>query len=62
MVGIIPGAGAIARLLKTPAVTVALIGAALLTSELSFRKDKQKDMDELEKIKEEIRRLKAEQE
>lgn len=62
VVGVIPGAGAIARLLKTPAVTVALIGAALLTSELSFRKDKQKDMDELEKIKEEIRRLKAEQE
>ena len=62
VVGVIPGAGAIARLLKTPAATITLIAAALLTSELSFRKDKQKDQDELERIKEEIRRLKAEQE
>ena len=62
VVGVIPGFGAVARLLKTPAATITLIAAALLTSELSFRKDKKKDMDELERIKEEIRRLKAEQE
>lgn len=62
VVGVLPGFGAVARLLKTPAATITLIVAALLTSELSFRKDKQKDLDELEKIKEEIRRLKAEQE
>lgn len=62
VVGVLSGLGAVARLLKTPAATITLIAAALLTSELSFRRDKQKDMDELEKIKEEIRRLKAEQE
>ena len=62
VVGVLPGVGTVARLLKTPVATVSLIAAALLTSELSFRKDKQKDQDELEKIKEEIRRLKAEQE
>lgn len=62
VVGVLSGVGSVARLLKTPTATITLIAAALLTSELSFRKDKQKDMDELEKIKEEIRRLKAEQE
>ena len=62
VVGVLEGAGRYVRFLKTPAVTITLIGGALLLSELSYRKDKQKDQDELEKIKEEIRRLKAEQE
>ena len=62
VIATIPGAGGIVRLLKTPAVTVTLIGGALLLSELTYRKEKQKDEDELDKIKEEIRRLKAEQE
>ena len=58
----IPGAGRIARLLKSPVATVILVGGALLLSELTLRKEKKKDEDELEKIKAEIRRLKAEQE
>lgn len=58
----IPGAGRIARLLKSPVATVILVGGALLLSELTLRKEKKKDDDELEKIKDEIRRLKAEQE
>ncbi|MBQ3193241.1 MAG: signal peptidase I [Oscillospiraceae bacterium] len=62
VVATLPGMGAAARLLKTPAVTITLIGGALLLSELSYRKEKEKDQDELEKIKEEIRKLKAEQE
>lgn len=62
VIAVIGGVGAIARLLKTPAATIALIGGALLLSEFAYRKDKQKDEDELDKIKEEIRRLKAEQE
>lgn len=62
VIGCISGAGGFVRLLKTPAVTVALIAGALAISELSYRKEKQKDQDELDKIKEEIRRLKAEQE
>ena len=62
VVGCIPGAGGIARLLKSPAATVTLVGGALLLSELSLRREKKKDDDELEKIKAEIRRLKAEQE
>ena len=38
-----------------------IIGAVVLM-EMSFRKEKQKDIDELEKIKEEIRKLREEQE
>lgn len=58
----ISGAGGIARLLKSPAATVTLVTGALLLSELTLRREKKKDDDELERIKEEIRRLKAEQE
>lgn len=62
VIGCISGAGGIVRLLKTPAATITMVGGALLLSELTYRREKQKDSDELEKIKEEIRRLKAEQE
>lgn len=62
VIGCLSGMGAIARLLKTPAATITMIGGALLLSELTYRREKQKDEDELDKIKEEIRRLKAEQE
>lgn len=62
VIGVIPGAGKVTRFLKTPAVTVTLLVSALLLSELSFRKDKKKDEDQLDQLKEEIRRLKAEQE
>lgn len=62
VIATIPGAGAAARLLKSPAATVFLVGGALLLSELTFRKEKRQAQDDLEKIKEEIRRLKAEQE
>lgn len=58
----ISGAGGIVRLLKAPGVTVGLIAGALALSELTYRREKKKDEDELDKIKEEIRRLKAEQE
>ena len=58
----IPAAGSMIRLLKSPVATVVLVGGALLLSELTLRKEKKKDEDELEQIKAEIRRLKAEQE
>lgn len=58
----IPGAGTVARFLKTPVANILLIGGALLLSEMSYRKEKDKDQNELDKIKEEIRKLKAEQE
>jgi len=61
VVGILPGAGGIARLLKSPLATAVMIGGALALSELSLRSQRKKDQDELERIKEEIRRLKDEQ-
>lgn len=62
VVRVLPRIGALIKLLKTPAASVMLIVGALLLMEVSYRNDKKKDSDELEKIKEEIRRLKAEQE
>lgn len=58
----IPHLGKIVRLLKTPVATVLLIAAAVLTVELPYRKEKEKNDEELERIKAEIRRLKEEQE
>lgn len=62
VISVIPGLGTIARILKTPVATILLLASAVLLMERSFRKEKQKHADDLEKIKEEIRRLKEEQE
>ena len=58
----IPGAGHVVAFLKTPAGIFGLLGAAILLMEFSYRKEKEKDDDELERIKAEIRKLKEEQE
>ena len=57
----VPVVGAVVRVLKTPLATIALIIGAVLLVELPFQKEKERKKDELEKIKAEIRRLKAEQ-
>lgn len=59
--GCIPYMGTVARILKTPWATALLIGGAVLMVELPYRKKKEEDQEELERIKEEIRRLKEEQ-
>ncbi len=56
----IPGVGGAVRLLKTPVATVVLLAAAVLSVELSYRKEKDKGNEELERIKAEIRALKDE--
>lgn len=61
VIGHVPYVGTLVRLVKTPAVTFALVAGAILMVEFSYRKEREKGDDELEKIKEEIRRLKAEQ-
>ena len=61
VVGCLEDAGKIARVLKSPVATVTMVAGALVLSELTLRKEKKKDEDELEKIKAEIRRLKDEQ-
>lgn len=61
MVARIPLMGAAVQMIKTPVGIFVLLAAAVLLTEMSFRKEKQKGDDELEKIKEEIRRLREEE-
>lgn len=61
VLGWIPYAGKLVNILKTPTGTILVLLCAFLLVELSFRKQKDKDNEELEDIKEEIRRLKEEQ-
>ena len=58
----IPAAGRIVNLLRSPVGTIAVLVLAFALIEGSFRKEKKADNEQLEAIKEEIRRLKAEQE
>ena len=62
VIGRVKNAGAAVRLLKSPMVSLGLLAGAIFLAERSYRKERQKGDDELDKIKEEIRRLKAEQE
>lgn len=62
VIAVLPGMGALVRALKTPYTFLALLVFAVLGLEFSFRREKQKGDDDLEQIKAEIRRLKAQQE
>lgn len=56
----IPAVGLAVNALKTPVGIVTVLAAAFVLTEWSFRAEKQKDREEQDAIKEEIRRLKAE--
>ena len=56
----IPYLGSITNALKTPLGIILVLLAAFLLVEGSFRKQREADVEELEAIKEEIRRLKEE--
>jgi len=58
----IPVAGLLVNAIRTPIGILAVLICAFLLIELSFHKEKETDTEKLEAIKEEIRRLKAEQE
>ncbi len=60
LVGHIPFVGIIVQALKTPLGVIVTLAAAFALLELSYRREKASDFDEIEKIKEEIRRLKSE--
>ena len=62
VIGHIPSMGGLVRFLKNPAAVVGILAAAVFLMEFSYRKEKEKDDDELERIKAEIRKLKDEQE
>lgn len=57
----IPGVGHVVKFLKNPIGIITILAAAVTLMELSYRKEKQKDDDELERIKAEIRKLKDEE-
>lgn len=57
----IPKIGVIISFFKSPVGIILTIGIAVFLMELSFRKEKKQDVDELEAIKEEIRKLKDNQ-
>lgn len=56
----IPMIGTAINMLKSPIATICMIGLALLFIEKSHESDRKKDEIELDKIREEIRRLKEE--
>ncbi len=60
LVATIPGAGKVISAIKTPAGAVIILALAFLLLEFSYRGEKKKDDDDIERIKEEIRRLKEE--
>lgn len=62
VIGHIPSMGGLVRFLKNPAAVVGILAAAVFLMEFSYRKEKEKDDDELERIKAEIRKLRDEQE
>lgn len=58
LIGRVPYVGRLVRWLKSPVGMVVLLGGAMLLLELSWYRERKKDSDALEKIKEEIRKLK----
>ena len=60
MVAHIPFVGLIINFLKQPVVVIILLILVFLLTETSFRKEKSKDIDEIEAIKLEIEKLTAE--
>lgn len=58
----IPSLGAAARFLKTPVGVICLLGGALLLAEMSYRSERREGDQKVERLKEEIRRLRQEQE
>lgn len=61
VVGQIKNVGSFVRLLKAPLVSYGLMALAIWLLERSFRKEKQQDNEQIEKLEEEIRRLKEPQ-
>ena len=54
----IPRLGALVNVLKQPVFVILILAAALLVTELSYRKEKDKDTEELDEIKKMIEELK----
>ena len=57
VIGHIGGAGAVIRVLKSPRVSIGMLGLSFYLLERSYRKEKKQNDDTLDALKEEIRRL-----
>ena len=57
VIGHIGGAGAVIRVLKSPLVSIGMLGLSFYLLERSYRKEKKQNDDTLDALKEEIRRL-----
>jgi len=57
----LPYVGVLVKALRSPVGAIVIILTAILLTEGSFRRKKEKDENRIEEIKEEIRKLKAEQ-
>lgn len=62
VVGHLPNMGGLIRTVKSPVASFGMMALAILLLERSFRKDKQQDTDDIQKMEEEIRRLKEQTE
>lgn len=56
----VPGIGSLVTALKSPVSIAILLAVAVLLLEMPYRMEKKKDKEDLDKIREEIRRLKEE--
>lgn len=59
---VIPGIGNIVTMIKSPIGMVSILTVSFLLLEMSYRKEKEEGQQSIDEIKEEIRRLKEEQE
>ncbi len=60
VIAVIPNVGVFARFIKQPSVIISLIVIAFLLFELSYRKEKRIDNEDIDSVKEQIRKLKDE--
>ena len=62
VVFVVPGVGNIVSAIKSPIGMVSILTVSFLLLEMSYRKEKEEGQQSIDEIKEEIRRLKEEQE
>lgn len=58
VISVVPKVGTLVNFIKTPTGTIALVAAAVAMVELPYRREKQRDDEERQKIIDEINRLK----
>ena len=60
VIAVVPKVGKLVQFIKTPIGTLMIVAAVVVLTELPYRREKQKDDEERQKIIDEIKRLKDE--